>query len=119
MKKILWVGMALFLPLFFASCASNYKTLYNWDAYSTQTYKYIKGGDEEDTEKLFEVYQKVIDGQEGTIRETIPPGVCADYGYLLIKAGRVEEGKALLRKEMELYPESGQFMKSIIRKVER
>ena len=46
MKKILYVGMALFLPLFFASCATNYKTLYNWDAYSTQTYKYIKGGDE-------------------------------------------------------------------------
>ncbi|MBR5965750.1 MAG: DUF4810 domain-containing protein [Treponema sp.] len=110
---------AIFLPLLFAGCASNYKALYNWDYYSTQTYKYVKGGNEEDTEKLFEVYQKVLDGQEGTIRETIPPGLCADYGYLLIKAGKVEEGKALLRKEMELYPESVQFMNSIIRKVER
>ena len=119
MKKILWVGMALFLPLFFASCATNYKTLYNWDAYSSQTYKYIKGGEEEDTEKLFEVYQKVIDGQEGTIRETIPPGVCADYGYLLIKAGKIQEGKELLLKEKELYPESARFVDSVIRKIER
>lgn len=118
MNKFLFF-FAILIPLLFVGCASNYKSLYNWDAYSTQTYKYVKGGNEEDTEKLFEVYQKVIDGQDGTIRGTIPPGVCADYGYLLIKAGRVEEGKALLRKEMELYPESAQFMKGIIRKVER
>ena len=118
MKKILWIGIAA-LPLFFAGCASNYKALYNWDAYSTQTYKYVKGGDEENTAALFEVYQKIMDGQAETIRQTNPPGVCADYGYLMIKAGRVEEGKALLRKEMELYPESAQFMNNIIRKVER
>jgi hypothetical protein len=118
MNKFLFL-FAILIPLLFVGCASNYKSLYNWDAYSTQTYKYVKGGNEEDTEKLFEVYQKVIDGQDGTIRGTIPPGVCADYGYLLIKAGRVEEGKALLRKEMELYPESAQFMNGIIRKVER
>ncbi len=118
MNKFLFF-FAILIPLLFVGCASNYKSLYNWDAYSTQTYKYVKGGNEEDTEKLFEVYQKVIDGQDGTIRGTIPPGVCADYGYLLIKAGRVEEGKALLRKEMELYPESAQFMNGIIRKVER
>ena len=107
------------LSLFLAGCASNYKAVYNWDIYSAQTYKYVKGGDEENTEALFETYQKIMEGQADTIRQTVPPGVCADYGYLMIKAGRVEEGKALLRKEMELYPESTQFMNGVLRKIER
>ena len=90
MRKYFSLIMILFAGIFtafFTGCASNYKTLYNWDNYTIQTYKYIKNGNEEDTEKLMEIYQKVFDGQEGTIRETIPPGVCADYGYLLVKAG--------------------------------
>ena len=118
MKRFLPLAAAGLL-LLLAGCASNYKAVYNWDAYSTQTYKYVKGGDEENTEELFATYQKIMEGQADTIRQTIPPGVCADYGYLMIKAGNVEEGKALLRKEMELYPESAQFMSGVIRKVER
>ena len=118
MNRILLLAF-LFLSPLTVGCVSGYKAVYNWDIYSAQTYKYVKGGDEENTEALFETYQKIMEGQADTIRQTVPPGVCADYGYLMIKAGRVEEGKALLRKEMELYPESTQFMNGVLRKIER
>ena len=47
-----------------------------------------------------------------------PPGVCADYGYLLIKKGEVEKGKELLVKETILYPESKLFIDMILKRFE-
>lgn len=120
MKTILYVSVFLTVA-FLAGCAttSGKLPLYNWSSYTQDTYKYIKQGEEENIETLFATYQWIFDNQTGTIRETVPPGVCADYGYLLVRAGRVEEGKAFLKKEKELYPESARFVDSIIKKIER
>lgn len=119
MKKLIFTAVCA-SALFFAGCASNNgKALYNWGDYSAQTYQYIKSGDEDSMEGVLKSYQWIIDNQTGTVRETVPPGVCADYGYLLARAGRVDEGKAFLQKEKELYPESAQFVDSIIRKIDR
>ena len=116
-KSVLW-GIAAASILLFASCAST-PVMYNWETYTNSTYQYIKAGDEDSNTALLEVYQKILDGQADTIRQTVPPGVCADYGYMLVKGGKTEEGKALLLKEKELYPESAAFIDSIIRRIER
>lgn len=53
-------------------------------------------------------YKKVIEKQKG-LRKSVPPGVNAEYGFLLYKAGKKEEGLALLIAEIKAYPESESF----------
>ena len=72
-------------------------------------------------EKLAEAmaqYKKVITMQKGA-RKVVPPGVNAEYGYLLVKAGQKEEGMTLLKEEIALYPESEKFISRIIKQLEK
>ena len=86
--------------------------LYSWNNYDDTSYKYFKNSDEESTEQLIKTYQKLIEKQTGT-RKTVPPGICADYGFILLQTGKIEEGKAMLEKEISLYPESKVFIDRI------
>ena len=63
-------------------------------------------------------YQKVITKQKG-IRKVVPPGVNAEYGFLLYKAGKKTEGIELLNAEMKTYPESEKFISRIIKQLEK
>jgi hypothetical protein len=47
----------------------------------------------------------------------VPPGVYADYGYLLYQGNRPDEAVRYLRKEVELYPEAKPLMDSIISRI--
>ena len=77
-----------------------------------------KRNTEETLEKAMAQYKKVIANQNG-LRKTVPPGVNAEYGYLLYKAGKKEEGLALLRAEITAYPESETFISRIINQLEK
>lgn len=100
-----------------ASCSPP-KTLYSWDYYSHISHAYIKrSGDEKATERLIKTYQQIIDRQKGT-RKTVPPGIYADYGFLLLQTDQTEKGIAMLKKETELYPESGIFIERVLKMYE-
>ena len=66
--------------------------------------------------KHLATYEKVIATQKAT-RGVVPPGIYADYGFLLIQNGKTTEGKAMLAKELELYPESKVFVGSILKRI--
>ncbi len=100
-----------------ASCTSQ-KPLYTWGNYETTSYNYLKNSDEKSTQELIENYQKIIETQKGT-RGVIPPGVCADYGFLLLQEGKTDEGKKMLMKEIALYPESRIFIDRILKMIEK
>ena len=78
----------------------------------------------------------------GGSRQVPPPGICAEYGYLLLKPETVsifndnassrqrkvfktdnlaahfnEYGKELLSMEIQLYPESEKFIKPLLEKL--
>ncbi|MDR2058052.1 MAG: DUF4810 domain-containing protein [Dysgonamonadaceae bacterium] len=106
---------ALFL-LLLASCVTTPKPLYTWENYQERTYAYIKDATDKSLEELLDTYQTLVEKQQGS-RETVPPGICADYGYLLYKQGKTKEGLALLEKEIALYPESTVFISRIIKKL--
>ena len=114
MKKLLLIATAVML---FASCTVQ-KSLYSYSNYATTSYNYLKNSDEKSTQALLESYQKILDKQAGT-RNVPPPGACADYGYLLLQIGKTSEGKALLIKETELYPESKIFIDRILKMLEK
>ena len=101
----------------FTSCATQ-KSLYTWYDSEDATYKYTKRGTDELLTKAMAQYEKVISKQKGT-RKVVPPGVNAEYGYLLYKAGKKEEGFALLKAEIKAYPESETFISRIIKQLEK
>jgi hypothetical protein len=115
MKTIqLLIGMTFVLCL--ASCAP--KTLYSWGNYDDTSYVYLKHSDEKSTGELIKTYRQLIEKQEGT-RKTVPPGIYADYGFILLQANKTEEGRAMLEKEIALYPESKIFIERILKMFEK
>lgn len=100
-----------------ASCQTQ-NSLYSWYDLEDATYMYTKRGTEETLTKAMVQYEKVIASQKG-IRKIVPPGVNAEYGYLLYKAGKKEEGLTLLRAEIKAYPESETFISRIIKQLEK
>ncbi|MCM1079394.1 MAG: DUF4810 domain-containing protein [Bacteroidales bacterium] len=94
------------------------KTLYSWYDYEDATYKYTKNPDEKHQEKMMNQYAKVLQKQKGT-RKTVQPGLYAEYGYMLVKAGKKEEGLELMNKEIELYPESKAYVSRIIEQLKK
>lgn len=105
------------VALALASCSSSEKTLYSWYKYEDVTYEYSKTPTDDRQAQVIEQYQKLIAKQKGT-RKTVQPGLYAEYGFLLCKSGKVEEGVSYLKKEIELYPESELFISRIIKQFE-
>ncbi len=115
MKKYLLFGF--FAVMMIVSCTAP-KTLYSWSNYSITSYNYLKNMDDKSKDDLLATYKKIIDKQTGT-RQTVPPGVYADYGFLLIQTGKTEEGVKMLKMEATLYPESSIFVSQILKKFEK
>ena len=108
--------VAVVIALFVLSCTPT-KPLYSWKGYDDAVYAYTKTGDEKSVGNLIIIYEKLIKKSGGS-REVPPPGVCADYGYIMIKKGEITKGKELLVKETILYPESKQFVDRILKRLE-
>lgn len=113
--KILFLAVVVLLVL--SSCSTT-QPLYSWYGYENATYQYNKEPTEELQVKMLEQYKKLTDKQKGT-RGVVPPGLYAEYGYLLVKAGKKEEGLSFLKKEVALYPESDKYISRIIKQLEK
>jgi hypothetical protein len=100
------------------SSCSTQKSLYSWYGSEDASYTYTKRGTEKTLEEAMVQYKKVIEKQKG-VRKVVPPGVNAEYGFLLYKAGKKEEGLALLKAEIKAYPESEKFISRIIKQLEK
>lgn len=147
MKKLLvLMGMALLL----SSCVETKPMLYNWghksyskDAseYETLLYDNYHTQSPESVCALLCQYEYMVTHPGGQ-RGIAPPGICAEYGYLLLspdtpatflshatkKQKEVfgtsgdysvsfrEKGLEMLQKEMDLYPESIIFIQPLVNK---
>lgn len=114
MRKILFIGTCM---LAFASC-NTVKPLYSWYNYEDITYQYSKKSTEELQIKVLEQYQKMIDQQKGS-RGAVPPGLYAEYGYMLYRTGKKEEGLSFMKEEIKIYPESEKYISRIIKQLEK
>ncbi|GHV02266.1 hypothetical protein FACS1894159_11020 [Bacteroidia bacterium] len=116
MRRTTIIPTAALIALVATACSP--KVLYTWTGYDNAVYAYTKAPDEANTAQLIKIYTRLIDNPGG-LRLAPPPGVCADYGYLLIRAGKTVEGKALLNKEIQLYPESKPFIDRILKRFDQ
>lgn len=114
-KKSILAAAVLALAL--TGCTST-QTLYSWYDYEDTTYKYSKTPTDELQVKVLEQYKKITAAQKGT-RGVVPPGMYAEYGFLLCKTGKKEEGLSFLREEIKLYPESEAYVSRIIKQLEK
>ncbi len=110
-KIILFILVVSFV---LSSCTSTQQaTMYNWFGYENISYKFLKKRTDEETEKLIACYEIIINEANG-IRKVPPPGICADYGFLLLQMDKVNKGISFLNLEKKYYPESENFIDKII-----
>lgn len=114
MKKVIFILMS---GLFLMSCGGQ-KSLYSWYDYEDATYQYSKKATDELRVKVLEQYKKMIDNQKG-LRGVVPPGLYAEYGYMLYKSGKKDEGISFLKQEIKLYPEAESYVSRIIKQLEK
>ncbi len=117
MKRILYFGIIATIALSVTSCVTN-QSLYSWYEYEDLAYEYNKEPTEKLQVKVLEQYKKLTDKQKG-IRGVVPPGMYAEYGYLLYKTGKKQEGIDFLKKEISQYPESEKYISRIIKQLEK
>ncbi len=106
---------AIIITLILLHSCETPKYLYDWRGYDDAFYNYTQKKDEASKDKLIRVYENLISNPGGTSKK-VPPGVFADYGFLLISSGNKERGIDMLHKEIELYPESRVFIERIIKR---
>ena len=117
MKRLILFLLPIIFTLSLCSCSTT-KTLYSWYGYDDAVHTFTKDRTPKSEEHLIKEYERLINTPNGT-RKMVQPGICAEYGYLLIKQGKREEGLQLLKKEIELYPESKVFITRIIKQFEK
>lgn len=116
-KKLLGLASAALILSAFTSCSSS-QTLYSWHGYEEAFYQNSKLQTEKTAMTLDKEYAKMFKKQHG-IRKTVPPGVNAERGFLLLKDGKIEEAKTFFETEISLYPESEVFISRILKQFEK
>lgn len=143
MKKILLILLSV---IFLSSCST--PLLYYWGGVKNGVSKYeelaYRSYDRQTPESLCELivlYEDMTSNPGGT-RNTIPPGICAEYGYILLQEQTLnsfekyatrkqkkifdtedysslfqEKGILMLQKEIELYPESEKFITPLLNRI--
>ena len=143
MKKAIIPALLLLLM---ASCAPT--RLYYWGSngegttlYETLAYQQYDKQTPEAVCALVCLYEDMVTHPGGT-RKVVPPGIYAEYGFLLLQPTTAEyfamkatkkqrkvfdsndfgalfseRGLEMLAKEMELYPESAKFIEPLLKRV--
>jgi len=93
-----------------AACATG--TKYQWGTYNTDLHKYYSHSITQ--EELARRLQIAIQRCEAD-GKIVPPGLYAEYGYLLYEAGQYEEAVQFFQKENDKWPESRPLMAKMIR----
>lgn len=141
MKRLLILSI---LTCCLTSCGFT-STLYYWGGeqngattYEDLAYKNYDKQTPESLCKLICMYEEMVTDPGGS-RRMPPPGICAEYGYMLLIPENAaifaehatamqkrtfasgdyasffpEKGKEMLQKEIELYPESAKFIAPLI-----
>jgi len=88
-------------------------TLYQWDDYSDTLYSLKSDPNAEHLSEHIESLENIIKASAEK-NQQVPPGVYAELGYWLGKAGRGNESIAFFQLEMQTYPESKILMDKVI-----
>jgi hypothetical protein len=91
-----------------SSCTT---TQYHWRDYDEDLRGYYQN--QADPTPLIKSLKRTV--EEGIARKNLAPGLCAEYGYLLLERGDLDQANYYFNKEMEYWPESSLFIGKLIR----
>lgn len=113
MRKLL-VCICVLLVGLVSGCVSQQRI--EWCNYSQTYYAMTK----EPTPVLIKEHQdelkRIIDNAEEK-NKPVPPGVLAEYGYMLARDGSTKQAVVYYEREVAAYPESEQFVSLLVRMV--
>ncbi len=105
------LAMVLSFAALASACAPT--GLYHWDHYNQSlNASYIT---HDQTESRTALEAAITSAQKEGRR--VPPGVCAELGFLIYKGGQGEQAIEYFQKEAQLYPESKPLMDKLTAKV--
>lgn len=116
-KKLPYIPAAV-LCVMLTACETTNPQLYSWYNYEDVTYQYNKKHTDELKQNVLAEYKLLTEKQNGA-RGKVPPGLYAEYGYMLCKMGRTTEGLRFLQEEINLYPEFKKYISRIIKQLEK
>lgn len=114
MKKILFSSMIVFFSL--SGCIPApvaYHPQYYWGTYSEALYKNKKDLTPESYQGYKNALADIVEKSK-TDGLLIPPGIYAEYGFILAQEGKHEEAQVYFNLEKEKYPESKIFVDRLI-----
>ncbi len=118
LRCIVGICFSLFIGLALSSCSSA-KPQYYWAGYQKASYNYYKKQTDEDKHQLMLELTNIIRNTGKSAGNKVPPGIYAEYGFILIEAGNRDSGIKMLNQEVELYPESKIFVEQILNKIQK
>ncbi len=113
-QHTLWLGVCLGLVIGagLAGCAP--PTLYQWGEYEDSLYRrYVK----EDSAGAEAYLRETLVAAE--LKSRVPPGVYADYGFLLYRRGDYAGAIAKFEQEKRAFPESAALMSRLIERIQQ
>lgn len=114
MSRILMRALVGGLVLFgLSACGATTNSLYDWNGYNRELLAYYKSPGEIDqfAEKLYE------DIEKAELSGKVPPGLYAEYGYIVMQMGENDAAILFFTKERNMWPESQFLMDNVIRRL--
>lgn len=105
----------ILVPVLLLAGCSNNKTLYEWSNYPSSLLSYYKSPGElaEFEKKLAAIIEK------GEASGRVPPGMYAEYGYVLLESGNATEALVYFGRERDRWPESAPLMNNLIARISK
>jgi hypothetical protein len=105
--------VALGTSALIVGCAA--PTKYSWGSYEPALYQHYKAPAQMadlETELARTIQQATQKG------EKVPPGIYAEYGFVLQQRGKLTEAAAYYQKERQAWPESAVLMNTMLQSLE-
>lgn len=116
-KRLVQVIILCAFAALSVGCAQKGKPMYNWCNYSDSLYTCKKNEGLETLAQHQAVLERIItESNERSMK--VPPGVCAELGYVYAAQNRSQEAIGLFQQEKQTYPESALLMDRLISRVE-
>lgn len=110
MNGIRTVAIAALSLVALAACAPT--TRFEWGSYEGSLYAYAKQPAQK--EMFRNALARAI--EKGRQTNRVAPGLNAELGYLYLEDGDTTKAVALFEEEMRLFPESREFLTSVVTK---
>ena len=102
--------VSLLAIFFLAFACTGPKTTYDWGTHDERFYDLMK--DPAKLEAYGQSLRALIESHPDGRR--LPPGICAEYGFILLSAGRPNEAEPFFLLEKKYWPESSQLMDRMV-----